>query len=355
MHALHIHAGPAARAHLALDGLRPADVRLVPAAAGGPKGLVLTHLDQHLFGQWLRKGGHNVHLVGGSIGAWRMATALMPDPVAGFDALARGYIHQHLEPEPGRRLPTARRVSAFFETTLKDYFGEHIPAILNLPRWHLHVLTSRGRQAWPQASPKRALLGFAGLTVGNVFSRKAAGLFMERTVFSSGEALALPLTDLPTRHVQLTEANFLSAMRASCSIPFLLEGVPDIVGAPPGLHWDGGILDYHLHWPYARLDQGLALYPHFQRQVVPGWLDKALKWRHRPSAALSRLIVLAPNPEWVARLPQGRLPNRDDFAGLTPGERARLWTQAVAESRALADEWQDWLAAGCPMDKVKPL
>ena len=356
MKALSIHAGPAARAHLASQGLRPQDVHVVPAAAGGPKGLILTHLDRHIFGQWLLRGGHTVHLVGGSIGAWRMATAAMPDPASAFELLAQGYIQQHVEPEPGRRRPTARKITANFETTLQDFFGEHIDAILQHPRWRLHVLTSRGRQVLRRATPGRTVLGFAGLTLGNMLARKAVGLFMERTVFSSpGEALPLPLTDLPTRHVELTRENFLSAMRASCSIPFMLEGVQDIPGAPSGAHWDGGIIDYHLHWPYARLQQGVALYPHFQRQVVPGWLDKALKWRHRPTADLSRLIVLAPNPEWVARLPQGRLPNRDDFAGCTVAERIRLWTQAVAESQALADEWQDWLYNGCPVDQVRPL
>jgi hypothetical protein len=355
MKALHIHAGPAARAHLAARGLSPADIRLVPAAAGGPKGLILTHLDQHLFGQWLRRGGHTVHLVGGSIGAWRMATAALPDPVKGFADLAHGYIHQHVEPEPGRKFPTARRISANFESTLQAFFGDHIEAILTHPRMRLHVLTSRGRHVMGRASAHGTALGFTGLALGNLLHRKAVGLFMERTVFSSpGEPLPLPLKDLPTRHVALGTDNFLSAMRASCSIPFMLEAVQGIPGAP-GAHWDGGIVDYHLHWPYAQLDTGLALYPHFQREVVPGWLDKALKWRHRASPQLGKLIVLAPNPEWMARLPQGRLPNRDDFAGLTLPERIRLWSQAVAEAQVLSDEWQAWLAADCPMDQVKPL
>jgi len=356
MKALHIHAGPAARAHLASQGLSPHDVRLIPAAAGGPKGLILKHLDQHIFGPWLKRGGHNVHLVGGSIGAWRMATAAMADPVQGFEALAHGYIRQHVDPEPGRRRPSARLITAGFEANLRTFFEGHVADILHHPRWRLHVVTSRGRQVLRRATPARTVLGFAGLALGNALSRKAVGAFLERTVFTAGdEALPLPLHDLPTRHVALSPDNFLPALRASCSIPFMLEGVADIPGAPRGAHWDGGIVDYHLHWPYTRLDTGLALYPHFQQQVVPGWLDKALKWRHKPSQALSRLIVLAPNPEWVAKLPQGRLPNRDDFAGLALDDRIRLWTQAVAEAQALSDDWQAWLAAGCPMDQVRPL
>ena len=41
MHALEIYAGPRARQQLREQGLRPQDVRVIPAAAGGPKGLVL--------------------------------------------------------------------------------------------------------------------------------------------------------------------------------------------------------------------------------------------------------------------------------------------------------------------------
>ena len=37
---------------------------------------------------------------------------------------------------------------------------------------------------------------------------------------------------------------------ASCSIPFWLDAVHDIPGAPRGAYWDGGITDYHLHLPY---------------------------------------------------------------------------------------------------------
>ena len=72
MRSLQILAGPRARQHLAAHGLRPADVRAVPAAAGGPKGLVLTPIDRFLFGHWLRGDGPPVHLVGASIGAWRI-------------------------------------------------------------------------------------------------------------------------------------------------------------------------------------------------------------------------------------------------------------------------------------------
>lgn len=357
MKALHIHVGERARLHIQRNGLSPADIRLVPAAAGGPKGLMLTHLDQHLFGDWLPQGGHSVHLVGASIGAWRMATAAMPDPKRAFEALAHGYIHQHIEPEAGRRMPSAARITAGFIDTLTDFFGQDIDALIAHPRWRVHVLTSRGRQILRRNSPARTAAGLAGLALSNALSRKAVGLFLERHVFSSpGEALPVPLRDLPTQQLALSRDNFIPAMLASCSIPFMLEGVPSIPGATrPGAHWDGGLVDYHVHWPYASMDEGLVLYPHFQQQVVPGWLDKSLRWRHRATPWLDNVVLLCPNPEWVRTLPRGKLPDRTDFTALAPTQRMKVWVEAVERSRQLAQEWQDWLSRGCPADALKPL
>jgi hypothetical protein len=103
---LAVHAGPRAREHLRRHGLRPQDVRMVPAAAGGPKGLALIPLDRYLFGPWLASApqGHprTLHLLGASIGAWRMAAACTPDPDAALAQLAEDYITQTYPHEPGR-------------------------------------------------------------------------------------------------------------------------------------------------------------------------------------------------------------------------------------------------------------
>lgn len=356
MKALRIHAGESARQHLSRNGLSPNDIRLIPAAAGGPKGLILQPLDEHLFGTWLPQGQQEVHLVGASIGAWRMATAMLPDVVSAFERFAQAYIHQHYEPEAGRSFPSAHRVSEGFRLALIDAFGEHLPHLLQHPRYRLHVVTSRGRQILRGAGRVRTGIGMTGLALSNVVSRRSVGLFLERTVFSSpGAKLPLILKDQPTQHVPLSESNVLPAIQASCSIPFWLDPVMDIDGATRGAHWDGGLIDYHLHWNYASMDQGLVLYPHFQRQVIPGWLDKGLKWRHRATPALSNMILLSPSPEWVKTLPHGKLPDRNDFTTLPVAERIQRWKVAVKQSRQLADEWQDWLGKGCPMDQVHPL
>jgi hypothetical protein len=82
---LTLRAGPAALALIRERGLQAADVGGVPAAAGGPKGLVLHKLDCLLFGDWLQQpaacGAARI-LAGASIGAWRLAAASQRDPCA---------------------------------------------------------------------------------------------------------------------------------------------------------------------------------------------------------------------------------------------------------------------------------
>jgi hypothetical protein len=360
--ALRIHAGPRARRHIEQHGLRPQDISVVPGAAGGPKGLILGPLDRFLFGEWLPQSNQPVHLVGASIGAWRMATACLDDCVAAFERLERDYIAQDYELEPGRKTPTARHVSERFSHNLTDFYGGRVPQVLGHPRYRLHIVTSRGRHLLSREHRFGTPVGYLGAYLSNAAHRRALGLWLERVVFSSGpdpQALSLPFdeADFRTRRLHLTQANFQPALQASCSIPFVLQAVHDIPGAPRGAYWDGGITDYHLHLNYAaRHPEGLVLYPHFQKAVVPGWLDKAWRWRHGATPFLDNTIVLAPDPAWIQSLPNGKLPDRNDFTryGTDLAGRMKAWHAAAAASRQLADEFAQWLASPNP-SRVEPL
>ncbi|HSV52288.1 MAG TPA: phospholipase [Burkholderiaceae bacterium] len=357
MRALRIYAGPRARRHIEESGLKPTDVRVVPGAAGGPKGLVLGPLDRFLFGQWLASSTHEIHLVGASIGAWRMATACLLDPVAGFEALERDYIQQHYELKPGQKRPTPEFVSEQFGASLQAFYGGKVAGVLQHPRYKLHVVTSRGRHVLGREHQLRTPLGYLGAFLTNTVHRKAMGAWLERVVFSThGSALPFATADYRTRRVDLSELNFNPALQASCSIPFVLRSVPDIPGAPPGAYWDGGITDYHLHLNYNSMGEGLVLYPHFQKAVVPGWLDKGLKWRHGATHFLDNVVLLAPDPEWIKTLPNGKLPDRTDFEryGNNLQGRVKAWSTAAAASRQLVDEFQGWLEQP-QVDRVEPL
>ena len=364
MQALRLYAGPGARQFIARHGLGPQHVGVVPGAAGGPKGLILGPLDRFIFGQWLAQSSQPVDLVGASIGAWRMATACLSDSVAAFERLERDYIAQHYELPPGRKRPTADQVSETFGESLRQFYGGRLDEVLQHPRYRLHIVTSRGRHVLGRDGTLRTPVGYLGAFLSNALHRKALGHWLERVVFSSaqaGSAHAVPLPfesgDFRTRQVTLREDNFMDALQASCSIPFVLRPVHDIAGAPRGAYWDGGITDYHLHLRYRVPSASpVVLYPHFQRAVVPGWLDKAWQRRHRASPALDHMLLLAPDPAWVARLPNGKLPDRQDFThyGSDLAARMKAWNTATAAAQQLADEFQAWLQNPDP-GRIDPL
>ena len=388
MKALRIYAGSRALQHLREQGLRPQDVQTIPAAAGGPKGLILGPLDRFIFGEWLPQSNQTVHLVGASIGAWRMATACLQDSPAAFERLEHDYIHQHYEPPPGGKRPTPQHVSERFGQTLQAFYGGRVDELLAHPRYRLHIVASRGRHVLGREHPVLTPLGYLGAFLSNAVHRKTLGAWLERVVFSSpdreqpGSGCALlpfDTHDYRTRQVLLTQTNFLPALQASCSIPFVLQAVQHIPGAPPGAYWDGGITDYHLHLQYGSAlnainnaaagaypvsaggqksskSADLVLYPHFQPQVVPGWFDKSLRWRHKSTAALDSVVLLAPNPEWVRTLPNGKLPDRQDFVhyGTDTAARVRAWQAATSASGQLAEEFAQWLERP-DMRAVQPL
>jgi hypothetical protein len=335
-------------------GLRAQDVRALPGAAGGAKGIVLNPLDRFIFGQWLRSTTHSIHLLGASIGAWRLAAACLPDADAALAELAEDYITQTYAHEPGR-MPTAATVSRAFGEKIEQRLGRRAAEVLSHPRFRLHVFTSRGRHVLARQGRVRTPAGYLGAFVANAVHRRALGAFIDRVVFADPrEALPFPLSDFRTHRAELTTANLAPAILASCSIPFWLDAVHDVPGGPRGAYWDGGITDYHLHLNYAGMADGVVLYPHFQPHVVPGWLDKAFKRRHLASPMLDNLVVLSPSPEWVASLPNAKLPDRNDFKAYGDDEarRVRDWRVAVAESQRLADEFAEIVTAGRPVQAL---
>jgi hypothetical protein len=365
MKALRIHAGPRAMQALREHGPQAQHVRAVPAAAGGPKGLVLNPLDQFLFGDWLANNVRPVHLLGASIGAWRMAAACLDRPAEALARMADDYVHQEYEHEPGK-LPMSRHVSETFEANLRARFDGRATELLGNSRYRLHVFTSRGRNLLRRhgralssiSTPFSHAFAFAA----NALSRRAMGGWWERVVFSDPrEPMPIHLRDYRTRGADISPENLPLCILASCSIPYWLDPVRDIPGGPRGAYWDGGITDYHLHLNYASMtdapgDPALVLYPHFQSSVIPGWLDKFFKHRHRATEKLSNVIVVSPSPEWIATLPNAKLPDRTDFRRFGDDTKARVaaWSTAIEESARLRDEFADWVAGRTAID-IQPL
>ncbi|MYN01918.1 patatin-like phospholipase family protein [Pseudoduganella sp. DS3] len=339
-----IRLGQRARQRIEREGLQAADIAIIPAAAGGPKGLILNGIDQWLFGEWLKQAPRQRRLVGASIGAWRMAAAAFHDPVAAHQRLAHHYAHQTY-PAKVDAAYVSRVIRGLLDSVLDGRGGE----MLSNPDYRLSVITVRGigPLAQTRGSKWREMAGFLRAAAGNAVSRQRLAGAMERVVFHDPRDDAGWLRagfDAFTSHfVGLSEQNLHAALLASGSIPLVLQAVSGIAGAPPGDYWDGGLVDYHLHLPYQR-DEGLVLYPHFTDHIVPGWLDKSMPWRRARDSALDNVILVSPSPAFVARLPNRKLPDRTDFKhyGQDHGARIRDWLHAIGESERMADALAQW-------------
>jgi hypothetical protein len=146
----------------------------------------------------------------------------------------------------------------------------------------------------------------------------------------------------------------MDAVIATGSIPLVLSGVKDIQGAAPGVYRDGGVIDYHLDLPHSARES-LTLFPHFYDRLVPGWFDKKLRWRKPHPGNVDRTSLISPSAEFVAKLPNAKIPDRSDFVRYTPADREKAWRGCVAACAELADEFNEVIARDQLAARLQPL
>ena len=204
----------------------------------------------------------------------------------------------------------------------------------------------------------RWLLGLGLLTAAtlNLVSRKSLGLFFERALFYDARDLPpfFDATGFPLQQIPLSHRNLEDAIVATGSIPLVLTGVRDIEAAVPGVYRDGGLIDYHHDLPHSAGDR-LTLYPHFYSHIVPGWFDKKLGWRRPHPEHVDRTILISPSDEFVARLPNGKIPDRTDFVNYSPSERIKAWQACTKACEELADDFNEILVTDQLAAHLQPM
>lgn len=349
--ALQLLAGPKALAMIRERGLSSTDVDVMAGASGGPKWLVLAGLDRVVFGEFFdAEREQPLHLIGSSIGSWRMACFAQRDPVAAIERFETAYIDQRYtrEPPPSE----VSRVSAALLDVVLGESGDR--DILEHPYARLHIITARSRGLASSEHKPLQLAGLALAAMTNAVSRRALRTHFQRVIFDVGDAGPFrELGGFSTRHVPLTRENLRHALIASGSIPLVLDGV-HVPGAPAGVYRDGGVIDYHPDFDFGVRD-GLVLYPHFYPHITPGWFDKGLPWRGPRAENFARVLLLAPSAEFVATLPGGRIPDRKDFYTHAEAERIRIWRAVCEASARLGDEFAELMATGRWAERVRPL
>src|SRR6476619_1837974 len=166
---LTLRAGPAALSLIRERGLRAEDVDIVPGASGGAKWLSIGGLDRYLFGEFLQAPRTRpMHLIGSSIGSWRMACLAQRDPVG---ALARGH-HGYIYDQVYTAKPSAHEVTVVLERILGDLLGSSgAEEILSHPWARVHVITAMTK-GLSRTAPRIAIGGaMAAAAFGNLVSR----------------------------------------------------------------------------------------------------------------------------------------------------------------------------------------
>jgi hypothetical protein len=345
-------AGAGALKSVRQHGFDVSSVGTLAGASGGAKWLVLSQLDRAILNSIVPQLTGPVHLIGSSIGSWRFACYAQADPVAAIDRFERAYLEQTFSEKPD-----IEEITAKSRGILALVLGESgVSEILDNPLFRTHVMTVRSRHVL--ASEKKAVLalGLISTAMLNAVSRSTLGWSFERALFYDARDLPpfFDVTGFPLQQVELTTENLQDAIVATGSIPLVLSGVRDIAGARPGVYRDGGVIDYHLDLPHS-VDERLTLFPHFYGRIVPGWFDKRLKWRRPQPGNVDRTILISPSDEFVADLPNGKIPDRSDFLKYEAAERVRIWKQCVAACEALADEFLEVMEKDQLAARLEPL
>nr|WP_255771395.1 hypothetical protein [Microbulbifer guangxiensis] len=341
-------AGANAARQIREEGLRAERVSTLIGASGGPKWLVISQLDRVLIGEFFRDRKEPVVTLGSSIGSFRNMCYAMDDPLAALERLEYGYVNQVYD--SGK--PTPDEITAQAGKILEGVLGsDGARQVAGNNIWQSHFVTVRGRG--PLASERRAVLAPALLTsaLANAFTRRSLSAFWDRVVFHAGSESRVGFRNLRTVDVPLNEDNVCPAVLASGSIPLVMAGIRDPHGAPRGNYRDGGITDYHFDLGFER-PPGLALYPHFFPYMVPGWFDKSLSWRWVRGGAMADTLLVAPSPGFVADLPFGKIPDRDDFVRLSTAERLKYWHAVIDASQRVAEDFHELWQTGRIPDQM---
>ena len=274
------------------------------------------------------------------------------DPLAAIERFEHAYLDQSYSLKPSREEITAKG-----REILEIILGERgVGEILSHPVYRTHIMTCRSRNLTAAEHPAVLGTGLIAAASINALYRPALGAFFERALFYDDRDIPpfYEARGFPMRQVRLEERNLADAVAATGAIPLVLAGVRDIAGAPKGMYRDGGIIDYHLDIPHS--DNGrLTLYLHFIDRIIPGWFDKHIKWRKPDPVNSDRTIIVSPSAEFVARLPNKKIPDRHDFVNYEAEDRLHAWHTTVSMCDELADEFREVIETGQLGARLQPL
>jgi hypothetical protein len=210
-------------------------------------------------------------------------------------------------------------------------------------KYRLAIITARARNLMASELKWVQHIGIGICFLFNAINRSYIHDFAERVVFYNGPKPPhfCLRPGYRGRYIRLNEINFKYAVMASGAIPLVVAGIKDIYGAPSGVYRDGGLIDYHLTHNYAPTNEDIILFFNHQERIIPGWLDKRLSYRRPQADILDNVVMIYPAETFIAKLPGGKVPERDDFAIFIddPATRIKNWRRAVELAQPLGEEF----------------
>ena len=347
-----IRAGARAATRLREEGFHPDLFGTLVGASGGPKWLVLRHLDSVLIDRLVRPRTTPLETLGSSIGSFRHACYAQADPQVALACFEPAYIEQtYAEDELNRKgTPAKEAITRESINVLDLLLGDSgAKEICEHPHLRTNIVAARLRRDRGRDRGLAFQLQVGAGALANAFSRRALGRHFERVVFRTPRA-RLDWNDLPTTSVDLTPERVSRALLSSGSIPLLMEGgdVPGISGT----HFDGGIIDY-FDFEFTR-DDRLVLFPHFFDKITLAGSTSSGKKRFPTTRALDDVVMIAASDAFVATLPGGKVPDRDDFLDFGEPERIARWYDVVERCRVLAEELGEAIDSGRIGERLEP-
>ena len=216
----------------------------------------------------------------------------------------------------------------------------------------LHVITSETQFKPKEGSNYKAQ--FARVVAKNLLSRTLMSSDIHRVVFTNdANAVEVFIPDgMTTRFQPLDQRSIIHALKATGSIPMLMEPVTEIA-APNKLLWDGALVDYHIGLSYN--SPGLVFYPHFADRIIPGWFDKFVPWRKASQTALDKMIMIYPSKDFIASLPDQKIPDRKDFETYFDQNETRIaqWYEVAKRGEEIAAEFDSLYLKGDLIDCIE--
>ncbi|TMS80911.1 patatin-like phospholipase family protein [Pseudoalteromonas sp. S554] len=321
------------------QGFKPELFTSFLGASGGPKWFTLFGLDKYIFGEFFKNRTQPLNLIGSSAGAFRSACFAQNDPVAAIERLATSYSQTRYSSNK----PTPAEITIKARALLEDVFGDNgVTEIINNPVFKAHFIVAKSNGFIASENKLIQLLGLSISYMLNRVNRKLLGSQYERFIFGAPNS-NLSITDgynFKTQNIALNQTNLKDALLASGSIPLVMEGIKNIAGSPQGMYRDGGIIDYHFDVKIN--NPGLILYPHFNSDPKAGWFDKNLKRKVAPQNYDS-VVMITPSKKFVAGLPYGKIPDRNDFTDLDADTRIKYWNTVFSETEKLAEAFDKYL------------